>query len=285
LYSLFGKIVGFQLSFLLTFGTHEMSVGIQAKGYAQFDYAQFNLGDALVCKIYSLGKRRFFFENRAYGGLCLMVGNRNSVIDFELDGLSHQTHRDYAVAFNYLIYSDNVATSQLSGAFGLYVKNVSIRFENDVFGGQARDRFRTGIVHITYRTQENKFGIGLNLWTGETDGSFWDKTATTQKMPNGYRTLEDLPYGKTSHGIGYVSVQRRVMNQNVASVKLGIDSEHVRHLFQNRLIHDLIFLPKNVKRNTPHYPRLDKDGCPTFDKKDVRKTKLYFQTSWNALDH
>jgi len=218
-----------------------MSVGFQAKGYIGFDYAQLNIGNAFAWKMYSLGRRRIFFENRAYGGLCLMVGADRSIIDFDLDGLAHQTNKDYSVAFYYLIYSDNVGSSQLSGAFGVYIKNVSVRFENDVFGGQARDRFRTGIVHIAYRTTENKFGLGLNLWTGETAGSFWEKLITTKNMPNGYRSLENLPYGKTSHGIAYVSVQHRLRNNNIVSIKLGVDSEHVRHFFQNRLIHDLIF--------------------------------------------
>jgi hypothetical protein len=59
--------------------------------------------------------------------------------------------------------------------------------------------------------------------------------------------------------------------------RIGIDSERIRHAFQNRLMHDLIFLPKRFPRKTPHYPMLDQDGCPTFDKTAVRKSKLYLQ--------
>jgi len=285
IYGTLGQFIGFHIGFLLSFGTHELSLGFQTKSYLGFEYAQLNVGHSILWKLYSLGDRRFFLENRTYGGLCLMAGPDRSPIDFELDGLAHQTHKNYAVSFNYLLYFDRVGTSQLSGAFGLYIKNISIRFENDVFGGQARDRFRTGIVHVTYRTNENKISAGLYLWTGETKGSFWEKSVKTKKMPNGYRILEELPYGKTSHGIAYLGLHHRLANWNVAHIKIGTDSEQTRHFFQNRLIHDLIFLPKNMERHTPHYPRLDQNGCMVFDKKDIRKTRYYLQAGLNAIDH
>jgi len=285
MYSFIGKIVGISFSVLLSFGTHQTSIGVQAKGYVGLDYAQFNFGNALEWKLYSVGKRRFFFENRTYAGLCLMAGPERATIDFELDGLAHQTKKTFGIAYNYLLYIDNVGTSQFSGAFGLHFKNVTVRFENDVFAGQARDRFRTAIVQVAYRTIDTKWSTGLYLWTGETAGSHWDKTATTRKMPYGYRSLEELPYGKTSHGIAYAGVHHRMKNNNVASLKMGVDSEQIRHFFQNRLIHDLIFLPKNIERNTPHYPRLDQDGCPTFEKQMVRKAKIYMQMGLNTIDN
>lgn len=62
-----------------------------------------------------------------------------------------------------------------------------------------------------------------------------------------------------------------------------MDSESIRHGFQNRLIHDLIFLPKKVERTTPHYPRLDQYGCPVFDKESIRPNKLFLQ--WGINDN
>jgi hypothetical protein len=57
---------------------------------------------------------------------------------------------------------------------------------------------------------------------------------------------------------------------------MGIDSEQVRHVFQNKLFHDLPFLPKKYQNQTPHYPRLNKEGLPVFTKNEVRKDKFYF---------
>lgn len=271
---------GLQTGVVLNIGTHELAVGIQLKGYIGFDYSQLNLGNTFLWKFYSLGNRRHFFENRASAGAVLMVGKNNSVVDFELDGLNHQTRKDFGIAFNYLIYSDNAGTSQLSGAWALHIKNVSVRLENDVFGGQARDRFRTGMLSVSYRSDWYKINAGLYIWTGETRGSFWDKSVT-KGMPSGYRSLEDLPYGRTSHGIFYGGVQFLLPYGNIAHVRVGADSEHFRHFFQNRLMHDLIFLPEKIKRNTPHYPRLDEQGYPVFEKESVRKTIYYLQFGLN----
>lgn len=272
---------GIQGGLVLNFGSHETSIGVFGKAFVGFDYAQLNVGNTFKWNLFNLGKRKLFYENRAYFGAALMVGKDKAYTDFELDGLAHQTQKDFAVSFNYLIYTDNAGTSQLSGAWGLYLRNVQLRFENDVFAGQARDRFRTGILTISYRNSWYKLNAGLSIWTGETRGSTWEKLAG-EKMPSGYRSLEDLPYGKTSHGIIYVGGQFLMpIGNNHYSVKVGIDSEHFRHFFQNRLIHDLSLLPKKVKRNTPHYPRLDEDGCPTFERNSVRKTVPFIQFGLN----
>jgi hypothetical protein len=50
----------------------------------------------------------------------------------------------------------------------------------------------------------------------------------------------------------------------------------VRHVFQNKLFHDLPFLPKKYQNQTPHYPRLNTEGLPVFTKNEVRKDKFYF---------
>lgn len=272
---------GVQTGLVVNIGTHELAVGVQLKGYIGFDYAQLNLGNTFSWNVYSFGKRKRFYENRAYAGAVLMAGKNNSIVDFELSGLNHQTQKDIGVAFNYLVYTDNAGTSQLSGGFGLHLKNVSLYIENDVFGGQARDRFRTGIFSIAYRSGWYRLNAGIYIWTGETKGSFWNKSARSKTMPGGYRSLEHLPYGRTSHGILYGGVQFLLPYGNIAHLRVGADSEHFRHFFQNRLIHDLIFLPENVKRHTPHYPRLNEDGCPVFEKELVRKTRYYLQFGLN----
>lgn len=272
---------GIQVGIVLDVGTHDFGIGVQLKSFIGFDYAQLNVGNTFMWKVYGLGNRTNYFENRFYAGGALMIGKKKSYVDFELDGLAHQTQRNFAVSYNFLIYSDNAGTSQLSGAFGMYIQNVSIKFENDVFSGQAKDRFRTGIFDISYRTDKFKLNTGFYIWTGETANSFWDKSVRTKKMPSGYRSLEDLPYGKTSHGNVYGGVKFLIPYGNIAHVRIGVDSEHFRHAVQNRLIHDLCFLPDKVKRNTPHYPRLNEDGCPVFEKKLVRKDQLYLQFGLN----
>jgi hypothetical protein len=272
----------FGVSLGLTFnvGTHVNNIGINVNAYYTDYFYQFNLGQSLTFNATSYGKRTHFWESRSSVGLHLMAGKRNLTPDFQLNGLFHNTTYNYGLGFNYLIYKDNAGTSQLSGGWALHLKNTSLLFENDVFGGQAKDRFRTGHFAATYRYQNFKFIAGMYIWTGETKNSQWEKIPM-KHQPSGFRVLEDLPYGRTSHGIAYGGVYYNLgFGQNV-HFKLGVDSEHLRHAVQNRFIHDLLFLPKKVERNTPHYPRLDETGCPVFEKASVRKDRFYFQQGLN----
>lgn len=271
---------GASLGLTVQLGSHVRAVGITVRGYYHDHFYQVNVGNCITWNALSYGNRRSFWENRASLGLVLLAGKHDAPIDFDLDGLNHQTTYNYGVSYNYLIYTDNAGTSQLSGGWGLHLKAFSIRFENDVFGGQARDRFRTGHLWASYRMEQFKLHAGLYIWTGETRGSTWIREPG-EKMPSGYRSLESLPYGKTSHGVLYGGVQVRMPYGNVAHLKVGDDSEHIRHAFQNRFTHDLVLLPKSMERNTPHYPRLDENGLPVFEKSKVRKDRFFLQFGMN----
>ena len=120
----------------------------------------------------------------------------------------------------------------------------------------------------------------MTIWTGETRGSRWEKIAL-DKCPNGFRILEDTPFGKTSHGVFFGGITYRIPYQQTASFKLGFDSEKVRHFFQNRLIHDALIVPFPIKRNAPHYPMLDETGCAAFDPDEVRKSSFFMQLGAN----
>jgi hypothetical protein len=278
-----GEHFGCTVGAVLTFGTHVNSIGLSLNGYYTNYFAQVNIGSSVRFNGNSYGKRKMFVENRNSLGLILLGGKKQQMEDFELDGLFHNTKYNYGLAYNYLWYFDNAGTSQRSGGWGVHLKKFSLLLENDVFGGQAKDRFRTGHLAFHYRFDENmKFNAGMYFWTGETANSIWQKIPMEQ-CPSGFRVLEDLPYGMTSHGIAYGGIQYRLPYGQTIGAKMGIDSEHLRHAFQNRLSHDLVFLPKKMKRNTPHYPRLDEHGCPTFEKEMVRKNRFYFQA--NANEH
>lgn len=272
----FGGTVGLSLNF----GTHINAVGLNIKGYYTDYFAQLNATSTIYFYGKGMGKRTQYWESRNSIGLVLLAGKEQMDIDFLLDGLNHQTKYNYGIGYNYIFYLDNAGTSQNSGGFAMHLKNFSIYNENDVFGGQAKDRFRTGHVYFSYRIKEYRFGAGLNLWTGETANSKWNKIKM-DKMPSGFRILEDLPYGTSSHGILYGAFYYNLPYGQYAHVKLGVDSEHIRHAIQNRIIHDMSFLPNTIKRNTPHYPRLDADGCPVFDKNDTRRSKFYMQFGLN----
>jgi hypothetical protein len=273
--------LGGSIGLVVNFGTHTNTIGFNFKGYYTDYFYQVNASSSIYFHGKNYGGRNMFWENRNSAGLVLLGGKKQMTPDFLLDGLNHQTSYNFGVGYNYLWYFDKVGTSQMSGGFGLHIKSLSLYQENDVFGGHGRDRFRSGHVAVSYRTENWRYAAGVSIWTGETRGSKWEKVEW-EDCPYGFRVLEDLPYGKTSHGILYGSVSHNLPYNQIATFRLGIDSEQVRNGLQNRLVHDLIFLPKRFKRDTPHYPRLDAYGCPTFEKELRKKDKIYFQFGANG---
>lgn len=275
--------VGVQFQLMVAVGSHRTSVGAKLNAYVSAEYAQLNVGTSWRYHARNLGDRCNFGEWRHSLGLVLMAGKPTNPVNFNWDGPLHQTKRPYSLGYSYLWYRDRVGTSQRSGSWNIGIKRVDILIENDVFAGQAKDRFRTGNTRISYRDSLNSIGVNLVIWTGETRFSVWNKTFT-KKSPNGYRDLTPLAYGYKNHGVLYVDAQRKMDYGQIVSFGIGDDSEQVRHIFQNRLIHDIAFIP-NAKRyrNTPHYPRLNAAGENVFTRKEKRPDEFYFQVGLNDL--
>jgi hypothetical protein len=274
--------VGIQLQLLATVGSHKTSVGIKLNTYVAFDYAQLNVGTAYRFHKANLGGRMNFGEWRHHTGLVVMAGKETNPVNFNWDGALHQSKRPCSIGYSYLWYVDKVGTTQRSGTWNFGIRRVDIQFENDVFAGQGKDRFRTGNFYVSYRDEQRSAGIGFMIWTGESAHAIWNRTPM-RHSPSGYRDLTPLPYGKSSHGVLYFGGQQTFAARQVASLQVGVDSEQIRHVFQNRLIHDLIIFPKKMKRNTPHYPRLNAQGENVFSKQEKRPDVLYFQTAVNDL--
>ena len=65
---------------------------------------------------------------------------------------------------------------------------------------------------------------------------------------------------------------------------IGIDAEQVRHVFQNRIVHDMYFIPERfIGYKNVHYPMLQKDGTPFLQRpgQKVRKPKPFFNLGLN----
>ena len=271
---------GGKLQLLVTIGSHQSNIGLGFNVYTGFKYAQINLGSKVRFFGNNYGKRNHMHEWRHEVGAVAMWGKQTNSIQFEYAGALHQQRTAYSLGYSYIWYFDNVSTSQRSGVWNLGLGHFDLLFENDVFGGQAKDRFRTGAVSLSYRDSLNKYAIGVILWTGETRNSVWNKTPM-EKCPSGYRDLTPLPYGKLNHGILFGEYKRLIDYNQFFGLRIGRDSEQTRHLVQNRFAHDLLILPKSVERNTPHYPRLDSNGNNVFEKQLVRPATLYFSTFLN----
>lgn len=281
--SYFASHFGASIGLSMQFGSHVNGLGLNLNAYYAESFFQLNAASSIRFQFSSYGNRTAYWDNRNALGLMFTAGKKEAPVQFVLDGLSHQRGHNFALGYNYVIYFDNAGTSQLSGGMALHVKQFSLYHENDFFAGRAGDRYRTAHFLLVYQNDLYRFGAGINLWTGETRGARIEPIST-RKSPNGFKVLEDLPYGKTSHGLLYASFQGALPYGQHVFMRLGVDSEHVRHALQNRFIHDLAFIPglsKRMKHTTPHYPRLDEYGCPAFTREDARKNKAYLHFGLN----
>jgi hypothetical protein len=271
---------GFKFQLLATIGSHQSSFGLGLNTFIGCRYAQINAGSRFRLFGNDLGNRTNVREWRHELGAVVMGGRFDNPINFEYSGALHQQKSAYSLGYAYLWYFDNTETSQRSGTWNIGLGRIDLQFENDVFGGQAKDRFRTGSLVLSYRDSMSKYALGIQLWTGETRNSVWYKDPL-DRAPSGYRDLTPLPYGKLNHGILFGEIKYRTDYNQYVGGRIGWDSEQIRHIFQNRLTHDLILLPKSIERNTPHYPRLDENGKIVFSKKEARPAKPYFSVFLN----
>lgn len=272
--------VGAHVGILFAFGTHQNNIGLKLDGFVGNDFMQINLGGTYRYFLSNLGNRNHFSEWRLSLGAVAMWGKKKYVRNMDWEGAIHQTKTPYSIGYQYLIYLDKIGTKQRSGAWNIGIRQFDLLFENDVWAGQSKDRFRSGALILSYRDSLQKISIGLTIWTGETRNSKWIHD-TLPGMPYGYRDLTSNPFGKLNHGILYGEYKRLIDYGQNAGSRIGWDSEQIRHIFQNRISHDLIWLPKKMERNTPHYPRLDEKGNNVFQRKDARKPRFYLRSFLN----
>jgi hypothetical protein len=272
--------IGARVGITFSFGTHTNAIGFCANSYFATNHVQLNIGGAIKYNFTGLGARRDFTESLVNTGLVFHGGKKVNPISYELNYLNHQTHSPISLAYGYIWYLDGVDTRQRSGSWKIEIERVSFVFENDLFGGQGKDRFRTGTLLVSYRDSTQTLSLGVQLWTGETKGGI-TFSESTKEFPNGYKDISANYLGKTSHGILFLSYAKQVPFHSALTFKLGIDSEQVRHLFQNKLSHNLANLPIKKRHKAVYYPMLNTAGYPDLNGANIRQVKPYFQYSLN----
>ena len=195
--------------------------------------------------------------------------------------------RQYALGYAFQYYWNTVGTQQGTGTIVLQIDKVLVQVENDVFGNfRGRDRFRTGAVSLTYQQDDFLLELKSVLWTGETRGAGLVTCREPGAYPCrwGFKDISKLPFGNYSHGVLAAQVHYALPYRQSAQLGVGIDSEHIRHFVQNKLIHDMYFLPsKWVQTKNLHYPMLDENGLPYLYEEGqiIRKDKIYLHLGLN----
>lgn len=269
---------GIQIGLSTQFGTHINQLGLKIQGYYVAEFIQLNSGGTISLTGKDLGNRQNFISSRINLGAVFLGGKKNALPSFILDGVNHQTNYQYGIGYNYLWYLDNAGTSQKSGAMGFHIDQWSVIVENDFYGGQGRDRFRTSHAHINYHEEYINLSFHTHLWTGESNGVRRQKD---NSYPTEYKNLSKNPFGKTSHGILHFGADILMVHGNVIGMNLGMDHERIRHIIQNKMMHDKKFIPKSIRKTNPHYPMLNLAGEPILDESKPPPLRLFLQFGLN----
>lgn len=261
-------------------GNRFQRFGITIQGYYTYDMAQANADLRIYRNVRNLGPERSYNEMVASAGVVVGYGAHNNVRDTFLGITCDRTGRANSIGYAQNWYLNKVGTRQWTGTVSFRFGDVSIASENDIFARSTLDRFRTGAFLLQYRYR-NTYLLALNctMWTGQ----MGNKVAAEEGAPFPcYMDTTRGVYTDVSHGL--LSAQFRMpleRGQNIQA-NAGIDAEQVRNFVQNRLIHDMIFLPRRWRsKKNCHIPMLDTAGHPYLykDGQKVRPVRPY----WNAF--
>jgi hypothetical protein len=195
-----------------------------------------------------------------------------------MSAISNQTSYINSVAYSYNVWLNKIKTSQVTGIIAIQVNHFSIITENDLLAKPMLDRFRTGAFLIQYQEAQFQYAVNCTLWTGKMGSSVKNDSL----YPGiGYINTADGIYCNTSHGL--LSAQIKYANEygQYLQANAGIDAEQVRNTVQNKLIHDMPFIPKkwNSSKNL-HIPMLDTNGNQYLYHNDqkIKKVSLFLNS-------
>lgn len=267
----------FRYGFSVIAGTHVNRLGAFVEAAYNIDPFLFYNRSALYLSFQNLGPRIIGPEFHNQTGFNAGWGNEQKQFDSRLV----TSLKKNSIGYSYNIYLDNRKTSQVTGTVSMHFNKVLIAIENDIFAHGYYDRYRTGAMRIGYADSNAFAGAQIILWTGAHNG----KRIIDPNYParNGYMDLLNGRFSNYSYGVASAFVQYRA-GTSTAVAAAGIDAEQIRNLFQNKLLHDMPFLPSRwIKNRNAHIPMIADDGTPYLYKfgQRIRPIKPYLQLSLN----
>ena len=194
----------------------------------------------------------------------------------------------HSIGYTFEYFHNKIGTKQRIGTLHYRLNKFVIQFSNDLLGHfNYWDQYRTGAVGLGWIEQENYFNMNMLFWTGNTNEKTVKKYREGESdYPSryGYRSMDDAVGGRFSHGILSFGIVRNVGSGQNMGVHLGIDAEQVRNVIQNKVFHDMYFLPRFMTNpKNLHIPMKMEDGYDYLYKEDqkIRKPKFVWQLALN----
>lgn len=196
--------------------------------------------------------------------------------------LANYTGFKYAFGYAYTVYIDKIRTSQQTGQLGISMGSFQLITENDLLAKPALDRFRTAAIQVRYQV-DPFWTVGVNciLWTGKY--GFRQFFQSPNKSSGCY--LDTVGGIYTKHSVGWLSLFTgyKAPYANQLQAELGMDAEQVRNIVQNKVMHDMVFLPKRWHNPNCHIPMVDTNGQSYvyLPGQKIRKAKGVWQLQIN----
>jgi hypothetical protein len=275
---------GAMIGVTITFGTAINRLGLTAGGYLVDNRFQANMNVRWHYNYRSLGPSLAGPETVISLGGLYGWGAAQEKRDALMTAVSNHTGRRYGLAYAYNYYFDHIGTSQPTGTVALEIDRFQLVTENDILGLRGGDRYRTGALLLAYQSDREQIAINTTLWTGNATKRTRKVRDSGYPSRHGYMDMTDAHYGHLSHGLLSLQYTRVLDRFQTIQVRLGVDAEQVRHVFQNRIMHDMYPIPDDwIPQKNHHVPMLDDQGRPYLfgAGQRIRPARLYFDLSVN----
>lgn len=279
---------GISAGLAFTFGTTVNRLGVHFSGYGLYNYAQVNVSVKGYYNFQSLALKQKTPELQlglaGQFGFVRVDSSSNPFIGLPENNMSY----DYSVGYGYIHYFDKQNTSQGAGFINANIKQFNIITENDLFGNllNQTDRYRTAAALIEYRHNLTKVGLNVLLWTADFGDCGTERTKRYARARFGHYIDDGNRDRSTTLGILSIQAKQWLPYQQELKVDMGINSERVRHVVQNELIHDQPFFPeKIIRRKPPHIPMYTEEGDQFFFLKgqEVKRPNFHFNFGLNTM--
>lgn len=264
---------GFNIGVIFSIGTHINRFGGVVNAYYKTEHIQVNPELRVYFNAKNLGPNKSSIETVLSLGAVYSYGSKDTLANDFYSPVSNQTANKNSVGYAYRLYFNNIKTSQKTGLISIEVNDFNLIAENDLFAEPKLDRFRTGAFLLQYQKDNYQFALNTTLFTGQMGDRITDENYPFNHV---YENTKGGKYTEFSHGL--LSTQFKYVDEfyQTYQANVGIDAERVRHVVQNRLIHDILVLPKLTKNINAHVPMLDENGEQYLFKEDQKVKPMQF---------
>ena len=272
------------------FGFPENNVGVKVIGeyYTKPD-VELALAYELKYQFSNYGQSRNHLEHSVMGTANFTWGSQVEPEYLDLSYVKFLDSRKLKNSFGYTWqrFFNNTGTTQNVGTIHMRFNKTVTQFSNDVFANtNGKDRYRSGGFAFGFYDNKTLYISRLLIWTGDSHCKEVKRVRDSDYPARwGYRDITDCNYGRMSHGILSFGVIRDIGYGQTVGAQFGLDSERIRNFVQNKVFHDLYFIPRFMnKTKNLHLPMKTADGENYLFEagQKIRPNKFVWQLSSNS---